>query len=279
MSVAIACNLSDGLILGVDSAVTFGSPAGGVHKVYENADKLFQLGDKPIGIAAFGISLLGFRSIGSYINEFEAEDPEHVVSREAQVEDIVEQLRSFFIRKYRETVVPELESRFGKIFDDIPPSQRPVLGLVVGGFSARAYLSQVWEVIVPLHERTGSAKQWRNEGDFGGNWFALNDPIIRYFKGFDRSLLEELKQYFVAQRDTDLTPKENREIERIVQKHEYQVPFAAMPIVEGIAHVKFLVEMVVNHHRFALGAPIVGGKARIGLVTYKGEEFKILEGV
>ena len=279
MSVVVACNLSDGVVLGVDSAVTFGNPAGGVHKVYENADKLFQLGDKSVGIAAFGVSLLGSRSIGSYINEFEAEDPEHVVNRDAQVEDIVEQLRSFFIRKYRETVVPELESRFGKTFDDIPPNQRPVLGLAVGGFSAGAHLSQVWEVVVPLHEKTGSARRWRREGNFGGTWFALNDPIIRYFKGFDRSLLAELKEYFVGQRGTNLTDDENREIERIVQKYEYQVPFAAMPIKEGIAHVKFLVEMVVNHHRFALGAPIVGGKARIGLVTYKGEKFRILEGV
>jgi hypothetical protein len=47
---------------------------------------------------------------------------------------------------------------------------------------------------------------------------------------------------------------------------------------EGVAYVKFLVEMVVNHHRFAVGAPIVGGKARIGLVTYKGEKFQFIDG-
>ena len=49
-----------------------------------------------------------------------------------------------------------------------------------------------------------------------------------------------------------------------------------MPIVEGIAYVKFLVEMVINHHRFSIGAPVVGGKIQIGLVTYKGEKFRIL---
>src|SRR5206468_6888121 len=42
MSVAIACNLSDGVVLAVDSAVTVPDPAGGgVAKVYENAQKLF----------------------------------------------------------------------------------------------------------------------------------------------------------------------------------------------------------------------------------------------
>jgi hypothetical protein len=48
VSVAIACNLSDGVVLAVDSAVTVPDPTGaGVAKVYENAQKLFQLGESP----------------------------------------------------------------------------------------------------------------------------------------------------------------------------------------------------------------------------------------
>ena len=50
--------------------------AGGVVKTYENAEKLFQLGDRPIGVAAFGIGALGERNIGSYIREFEMRDPD-----------------------------------------------------------------------------------------------------------------------------------------------------------------------------------------------------------
>ncbi len=65
-------------------------------------------------------------------------------------------------------------------------------------------------------------------------------------------------------------------IEKILLKHEYQFPIAGMPIMEGIAYVRFLVEMVINHYRFSIGAPVVGGKAQIGLVTYKGEKFRIL---
>lgn len=50
MSVAVSCNLPDGLILGVDSAVTLNDAKGNIAKVYETASKLFQLGEKPIGI-------------------------------------------------------------------------------------------------------------------------------------------------------------------------------------------------------------------------------------
>jgi integrase len=55
VTVAVACNLSDGVALAVDSAVTLPDGTGGIAKVYENAQKLFQLGDRPIGIAVFGL--------------------------------------------------------------------------------------------------------------------------------------------------------------------------------------------------------------------------------
>lgn len=76
-------------------------PKGGVVKVYENAEKLFQLAEKPIGIASFGIGALGARNIGSYIREFEILDPNNVVTKPSTVKATVEELRSFFsgIRK------------------------------------------------------------------------------------------------------------------------------------------------------------------------------------
>ena len=46
MSVAVSCNLSEGVVLGVDSAVALPDPKGaGIGKTYENADKLFRLGN------------------------------------------------------------------------------------------------------------------------------------------------------------------------------------------------------------------------------------------
>ncbi len=278
MTVAVLCNLADGVILGVDSAITFSDSKGRVAKVYENAEKLFQLGEKPVGLANFGMAMIRSRSIGTYVREFELEDPNHVVSRPASMKKIVEELRKFFTQIYKNTVITDFESQTGKKFTDLPDRQKPFLGLVVGGFSAKEFLSEVWEIRIPFHDKPNSALQRRGQGDFGGNWFATYKPIQRFIKGCDWGLLNELKQYFVQLRKSPLTSKENTEIKKIVKKYEYRIPFPAMPIGEGIAHVKFLVELVINHFRFAIGAPVVGGKARIGLVTYKGDKFKILEG-
>jgi len=53
--------------------------------------------------------------------------------------------------------------------------------------------------------------------------------------------------------------------------------FDAMPINRGIEYVRFLVQLVISHHQFAVGAPIVGGSPRMGVVTYKGGGFRIFE--
>lgn len=278
MTVAVSCNLPDGVILGVDSAITMSDNQGRVVKVYENAEKLFQLGDNPVGIATFGMGSIGTRSIGSYIREFELEDRNNVVTNHGDIKDTVEELRKFFQEKYHETIVPLLEHQENMEFKDIPINKKPVLGLVVGGFSQDTALSQVWLIIIPFNESLNSAQRQRAEGQFGGNWFSLYAPIFRYTKGYDQELIKELRDYFESLRGSPLTPQEETQFDNIVNKYEYRIPFAGMPIEEGIAHVRFLVEMVINHHRFVTGAPVVGGKVRIGLVTYRKEKFSILEG-
>ena len=278
MTVAVACNLPDGVVLGVDSAVTLSNDKGEVVKTYEHAVKLFQLGEKPIGVATYGAGALGNRIIGSYMLEFEREDPKQVVTKDVTVKDVVEQLRLFFLKRYRDTVIPEMEARTGKKFKDIPDKDKPFLGLAVGGFSAGAYLSEVWEIAIPFSEGVDSATLWCEEGLFRPVWFALNEPIYRYQKGYDRSLIAELKEYFVQLRGSPLIRAEENAITDILNRHEYVIPFGGMPMEEGVAYVKFVVEMVINHHRFATGAPVVGGSAQIGLVTYKGEKFQMLKG-
>jgi hypothetical protein len=279
VTVAVAGNFPDGVVLGVDSAVTLNDTNGQIAKVYENAEKLFQVGEKPIGIAAFGLSILGGRGIGSHIREFEIQNPNNVMTSPMSVGDIVEELRKFFFQIYQTTVVPTLEVQKGKKFDKFADNEKPVLGLAVGGFSGAQPFSEVWEVLIPVHNTPHSAKQWCRPGEFRCTWFAINDPIFRYTKGYDRKLLQELKVHIGSLRGAALNPVEEKAIDDIVAKFEYVFPCAAMPLREGIDYVRFQVELVINHHRFAIGSPIVGGDARIGIVTYKGEKFRILEEV
>src|SRR5665213_3202490 len=99
MSVAVTLSLSDGLIVGVDSAVTISFGPGRTN-VYEDAEKIFQLGEKRIGIAIFGLAGIGDRSIGSYIREFESKHADGLMQRDCAVEEIAEEFRGFFYEAY-----------------------------------------------------------------------------------------------------------------------------------------------------------------------------------
>jgi hypothetical protein len=274
VTVAVSCNLSEGVILGVDSATTL-LAGGNVGKVYENADKLFQLNNSPIGIAVYGLGGLGSRSIGSYLREFEVTKS---LSCQKAIPDLVEDLRHFYLDHYMAEIAPALEKQHGKPFDQLTPDQVPALGLIVGGFSPGAYLSEVWNVEIPANRDPGSATRSKGQGEFGTNWFALADPIRRYVKGYDLALMEEVTNYFKTILGRDLAATEIQGIIDIMAKHEYGIPYGAMPMEEGVAHTRFLVQLVIGHHRYAMGAPVVGGKVRIGRVSYRGEPFQIIEG-
>jgi len=277
MTVAVSCNLSDGVILGVDSAVSIPGP-GGIAKVYENAEKLFQIGKRPIGVAIFGLGGIGARSIGSYLRELE-HDNSDIVSGQNTIRDVVEALRAFFMDKYNTMVVPAIEKALqaqGKKLKNMPKENWPKLGFVVGGFSHGAYLSEVWEIEIPRDVAVQSARKRRDQGNFGTNWFSLFAPIQRYIKGAETKLLEQLLGYCEQLRGSPYSAEEKKEMVKIISSYEYNIPFAAMPIQEGITHTRFLIEFVINHYRYISGPEVVGGKANLGVVTYREGNFQIL---
>jgi len=116
--------------LGVDSAITVPSPDG-VVTVYEEADKLFQIKNRPIGIATCGLGTIAGRTVGSYIREFQINDPKNVIQGAADVKLVVEELR-FFHEVYTNNVAPMLEKQTGNPLEQIPSDRMPIIGFVVG---------------------------------------------------------------------------------------------------------------------------------------------------
>lgn len=276
MTVVVACNLSEGVVLGTDSAISVPTDAG--VKVYENAEKLFQFADKPIGIAIYGLGYFGNRSIGSFLREFEILNSHSISKKPTKIDSLVEALRDFFLTKYKEFIIPPLELAKNKKFEEIPQNELPILGMIVSGFSDGAYLSEIWEIIVPLHKEPRSSKLVNQQGAFGVSWYATYEPIFRYIKGigniYFNHLLEYLKKFRPDQAISDI---EIQELTAIINKSEYQFPVQVMPMKECVDYVRFLVELVINHHRFSTGHPIVGGRVNIGKVSYREKCFQIVK--
>jgi hypothetical protein len=275
MSVAVACNLSDGVILGVDSAITVGPPDNPL-KVYEEAEKLFPVLDLSVGIATYGMAAMGNRSIGNLVREC-AITNEHFLTRPNRtMAEIAERVREFFMQHYVDEVVPALEAEKGIPYAQIPATERWGLGLVIGGYAKSSYLPEIWNVLIPTHDTPNAAKQIATQGSIGAIRFAMHEPISRYVDGYAPGLLKSLTDYIGTIR-APLTPDEIQAFAEQANKFNYSIVFSGMPIDQGVDYVRFLVELVIGHYKYVAGAAIVGGKARIGLVTYRGGKFSIID--
>jgi hypothetical protein len=74
-----------------------------------------------------------------------------------------------------------------------------------------------------------------------------------------------------------MTDDENNGLQTMLQEHEFVINVVGMPIQSGIACARFLVDFVLGHYRFAETHPIVGGKAKIGVVAYDHSTFRVVE--
>lgn len=276
MTIAVAANLSDGVILGADSAITIQGraelPQGvqqGVLKVYNEAEKVFQLCDLPIGITSYGLAMIGKRTIESYVREFEGENDNKAQLPKDNLGEIAEKLRNFLDRKYKEIVKPALESELKLPYENIPLDKKPLLGMVLAGYSPSEHLSEVWEIQIPFHQRKEDLKLVREKGNFGTNWFGQYFGITRFVKGFDPALVNDVINFVIGKYGITVNNKRELETElsKVMEKHEYRIPFDAMPLTEGIEHVRFLLDIVINQHRFVIGAPVCGGNLRMVAIT------------
>jgi hypothetical protein len=124
----------------------------------------------------YGLAALGKRSIGSYLREFASENAV-VRDPSSTLEQIAEAAREFLLAAYQREVVPDVERERRRPWVEIPVTDRPRVGVVMGGFSPGARLSEVWRVIVPDHETPGSARLERARGDFGADTYAMAASI------------------------------------------------------------------------------------------------------
>lgn len=275
VSVAVTLTISDGFIVGVDSAVTV-SFGPGKTNIYEDAEKIFQLGDKRLGIATIGLAGFGERSIGSFIREFESVNFGGAMNDGRPVSEITESLREFFFGAYQRIIVPAVEALRNVPFRQVPINERPALGLLIGGYADGAFLPEVWEIRLPEHNAPNSAQLLRGRGVFGLSWHATNAPISRYINGIDQGLRNELEAQVVNILGRPLSPQEINEFGQIFGRYAYQFVYSSMPVNSGIRFVRHLVDMVIEHYRVVAEDSVVGGEPRIGVVTYKGERFRVL---
>ena len=294
MTIAVCCTLADGVIVGTDSAITVmgttQTPQGvrqGVLKVYNEAEKVFGFHIDvakdlrlPVGLVTFGLATLGNRTIESFVREFEIKNPAPDLKK-LTMEKLCRKLHEFFREKYVELLTEALKVQ-GKTLAEIPPEQR-ALAMFVGGFSPEAPLPEAWQVNVHLDEKAGGVTRVRAPGEFGSNWGGQFTGVFRFHKGYDQQAIEAVLNALVAEYKM-IDPANAEQVKKVtalaegaLSPFEYQVPFAAMPLQEGIDYTAFLLDIMILQHRFVIGAPTCGGRVRIAVIR-KHEGFQWVAG-
>ena len=265
MSVGIVVKVSEGLVLGADSAATvhgrIEGPDGiqeGVVKTYYNARKLLQIGDFPIGLFTWGQPYIGARTVESLVREWEHD-------RRWQSLDEFKHLRDgsdrYSVRACAEELRQHLAAAHEAEFGHQPEQQRPGLGVIVAGYSAGEFFPEIWRFAVPFDDTIHDQRPDRDgKPDFGASWFGLTEAIVRLHFGRDNQVISIISERFGI-------PVED--VGEALAPLQYQVPLAVMPLQDAIEYAHYMINVAIGRYRFVIGPELCGGQIEVAAITQR----------
>lgn len=267
MSVGIVVKVSEGLVLGADSAAALHGriegPNGiqeGVVKIFHNTKKLLQIGDFPIGLFTWGQAFIGLRTIESLVRQWEY-DKGWQSQKEYEETCLGE---PFVVKACAEGLREHLAQVYNEQFGDLPEQQRPGLGVVVAGYSEGAFFPEIWRFVLPADNQVINQRpDCDGRPDFGATWFGLTDAIVRLHWGRDDAVIKIISERFGIL---------EQEVREALNPLEYQVPFAVMPLQDAIEYAHYMVNVAVGRYRFVAGPELCGGEIDVAAITQR--EFK-----
>jgi len=249
MTIVAAVKSRDGLVLGTDSVSQVlgmqpGAPAPQFLKAYANATKLFRIGDWEIATATWGSGNIGNRSTGGIVLDY----AESLKSQPSSIQEAANGLRDF--------VAPLYDSAFASLAAEA----RPLLGFLIGGYSAGQSLPELWEVRFPVVPGTTERTQIvRQPEDFGANWRGIELPFTRLHFGYDPRLADQLLALGL----------ERAVIEQTLPQYQSPVIFDSMPILDAIEFAKYILRTTIAFSTFEVGVPACGEPLQLAVILRK----------
>jgi hypothetical protein len=273
MSLVVALTLPDGVILGRDGTTSYVDASTHVSKVLLRTDTLTGLAGQRVGIATYGRTALGLRSIASLLHDFERQGISS--DKSLSVRDIAEKLREFFQVPYRDTILKRgrVDSESGS---NTISEESLSLYFVIAGYSPNTVFPEMWQVKIGSNSWPGTIETVREPGDFSSDWFGEYDPIYRYVRGYDPRLINDVVQLIrdavSDQPGTDI----EAHLREILDEYGQPVPYEILPVEMGISYVESLLALSVDYHHFSMARESARRAFRIGLITFRDDEFRIL---
>jgi 20S proteasome alpha/beta subunit len=261
MTIVVTVRVNDGIVLAGDSATSFVDAGGQVVKVYNNANKIFNLiKGKPIGAMTFGSGSIGKASIATLSKDLRVRftndippSPYHVDLMGYSLEEIAIKARQFFYDECFLTEYPNGQPNYG-------------MGYRICGYSANAPLPEAWEFFIGPNGCDPPTRLY-DPDSFGLRWAGETEALDRLILGVGSKAAEAFVQMGVQEPDA-------AQIVADLSKHLFAPLYLpAMPIQDAIDLAQFLAETAARFSQFSLRAPTIGGPIEVATIT-KHEGFK-----
>ena len=249
MSIVATVKVYDGIVLGAESMTQLTAVIDGKQqliKSYENAQKLFHIGDLPIGLLTYGVGNIGRRSIESFVHEFSRMEKKRVAAAGGGI-NVEETARQFF-----NFMRPHYMSAFGAM-----PAPQPAMGFIVAGYSDEEHLASEWEFVLPQHVAPTFV---RPQNDVGAAWRGVGSPFSRLMFGLEPMLEAQLVQ-------AGMPPPEVERLKNVAKGVATPISFDGMPIQDAIGFCKFIIQSTIGWCTYATGAAACGGPIRLAVIT------------
>ena len=258
MTIVVTVKVTDGMVLASDSATTFMDHNGIPVKVYNNANKVFNLvKGLPLGAMTFGSGSIGTASIATLskdlrIHFHNPDSPYYFDHANFSIEEVARLSRQFFADRMAEAYPNGVESYY--------------MGYRICGYGTHDTIAQGWEFSVQGDGVTEPTRFYESD-HYGPRWSGDREALDRLILGFGRHLMPALME-------VGLSEDKQEEVYNFLLSRNYQTLFLpAMPIQDAIELARFLAETASRFSHFSLQAPTIGGPIELATIT-KHEGFK-----
>lgn len=259
MTIVVSVKVTDGIVLASDSATTFVDGNGTAVKVYNNANKIFNLvKGLPLGAMTYGSGSIGPASIATLSKDlrkqFSVAGGDYFFDQaNYSVEEVAAICQRYFRDQYSTTYPNGVPSYF--------------MGYRVYGYGTNDQLPCGWEFHLGDNLPTPPHQFHSSEGDFGPRWAGDGEALNRLVLGFSEGVISAMLEDGLDQAVADAVRNS------LVAKNYRELFLPAMPIQDAIELARYLAETAAKFSHFSLLAATIGGPIELATIT-KHEGFK-----
>jgi hypothetical protein len=245
MSLGIGIVAPEGIVLAAESRLTLSANTAAGQTIvvnYDNASKVlaFSRPNQWVGAVTYGQAVIGFRTAGSFLPEFET----GLSVTRLSVAAFAQAMSDFYLAQWN-AVMPT------------PWPGGPMMFLV-GGYDDGQPYPCLYEFSIPA---APAPMQRQAPGEFGMTWGGQREHVDRLVQGFDANLPD------LVQTALSLTPAQRAQLDAALASLQLPLPLQAMPLQDCIDLAIFFIRTTIAAQSLTIGIRGVGGPIDVATVT------------